>query len=156
MNEFIETKIGEVLAFARIGKDTLTKGKEGFMKILDQEKMDSLDKEFTELEQKVSTFAAEHDVTDKVEESAKETSEKVTSMRDTYIDGNWDESSEVLEWTGFYTGASLVHWRLVNGAAKSLKMADLESLGKEAIDFYSSLFSSDEKFLANIGAKSVE
>jgi hypothetical protein len=26
-------------------------------------------------------------------------------MRDTYLEGKWDEADEVLEWTGFYTGS---------------------------------------------------
>ena len=155
MNEFLETKLGEVLAFARIGTDTLEKGKAGYEKILSEDDIKKLSASFNGLEEKVTSLIAKENVTEQVEEHAKETQDKVTDMRDTYIDGEWDESDEVLEWMGFYSGASLVHWYLVNGAAESLSLSELRDISTEAITVYRSLFSADEKFLHAIGAKGV-
>lgn len=152
MNTFISQKLGEVLAFARIGDDTLKKGREGFLKMLDEKEMEGLNGKFTELGNKVADFASKEGVGDEVEKEAKETEEKVRKMRDMYIDGNWNEESEVLEWMGFYTGAALVHWYLISGAGKSLGLSELESISKEAIEFYNSLFVTDEKTLQGLGA----
>ncbi len=160
MNEFLQKKLGEVLAFARLGSDTLDKGREGFVQIMQPQELDTLKERFNNLEQKVAGFAAQEDVTQKVEESASKTQEKVSSMRDTYIGDSWNESSEVLEWMGFYTGASLVHWYLVQGAAQqgasvTPSLNTLGDIASEAIALYGSLFSADEKFLQGIGAKAM-
>jgi hypothetical protein len=155
MNEFVSKKMGEVLAFARSGRDTLEKGEEAFLKLLDQEEIDEINEAFDELESRVVALAEEQEVIDDVEEGAEETLEKVTAMRDTYLDGSWDEESELLEWMGFYTGASLVHWRLIAGAAGALQFEELEKVSRDAIEFYTGLFVSDEETLQEIGAESV-
>ena len=156
MNTFISDKMGEVMAFAVIGSDTMKKGKKAFRKMLNQADIDTMENIFDGLEEKIFTIAAEQDVVKEVEKQAKETGKKVTKMRDTYIGRNWDEESELLEWMGFYTGASLVHWKLISGAAKELGIKDLEKLSKQAIDFYNALFVSDEKTLREIGAANVK
>ncbi len=144
------------MAFARIGSDTLEKGKESFLKMLDQGGFSNMEKTFKDLEKKVREIAKEQDVEKEVEKESEETEKKVTEMRDTYIDGKWNQESEVLEWMGFYTGASLVHWKLISGAAESMKFEELMTVSRQAIGFYNNLFVSDEQTLKNIGASSVK
>jgi hypothetical protein len=151
MNTFVAGKLGEVLAFARIGSDTLEKGKKGFAKIMDEDRIDGAQLAFDDLEEAIEAYAAAKEVSEKVAASAKEAEKKITDMRDTYIDGKWDEESEVLEWMGFYGGAALVHWHLLAGASEN--DADLKKLSATALTCYSSLFVSDEKMLREIGAR---
>jgi hypothetical protein len=156
MNIFVAGKMGEVLAFARIGADTLRKGRKGFAKMLTKDEVQSMAKFFKTLEKQVLLLAREGDATEEVEEEASEAQAKIIKMRNTYIGRKWDEANELLEWMGFYTGAALVHWYLIAGAAKALHFKDLSKVSREAIDFYTSLFVSDEKKLHRIGAKATK
>jgi hypothetical protein len=155
MNEFILEKLGEVLAFARVGKDTLAKGETALRKVVNDKKIAKMVKELDNIERSVIAFALDKDGLGAVETKAEESSATLTDMRNTYVKNKWDENSEVLEWMGFYTGASLVHWYLLSGAGKKLKQAELKKISTHAIDFYTSLFVTDEKLLAKIGAATV-
>jgi hypothetical protein len=156
MNTFVAKKIGEVLAFARIGKDTSKKGEKGFIEVLGEDCYKDTIKHFGELEKKIVAISEEHDVLGIVEEKAKKTTEKVTAMRDMYVGDRWDDAGELLEWTGFYVGAAIVHWKLVHGSAKTLKFEDLEMLSRQSIDFYSSMLDSVGEMLEKIGAEGVK
>src|SRR4051812_7468898 len=155
MNTFISKKLGEVLAFSRIGKDTVEEGKEGFLKILSESDLEEIGEKCDSLETGILAFAKKKHCVDEVEESAEETDKKVRDMRDEYVGGEWDQADEVLEWMGFYTGAALVHWHLIMGAAESLDQGDLRSLSAGAVDFYMGLFVQDEDILHQIGEKAV-
>lgn len=125
MNKFIAGKMGEVLAFARIGADTLTKGKKGFAKMLKKSEIQFIGRFFKTLEAQVLILAKEEGAVAGVEKEAAKAQKKVTTMRNTYIGRKWDETDELLEWMGFYTGAALVHWYLIAGAAKASRLTDL-------------------------------
>ncbi|HRH26181.1 MAG TPA: hypothetical protein PLF31_01775 [Candidatus Paceibacterota bacterium] len=153
MNTFVAKKIGEVLAFARVGKDTSKKGEKGFVEVLGEECHKDTIKQFGELEKRIVAISEEHGVTSVVEEKAKKTTEKVTAMRDVYVGDKWDDAGELLEWSGFYVGAAIVHWKLVHGAAKALTFEDLERLSKQSIDFYTSMLDSVGKMLEKIGGE---
>ena len=155
MNEFIQRKLGEVVAFARIGSDTMTKGEEGFSKILSEEDIEDLKRTFNDLENRLLSIAESEDVLSEVEADSRETEEKVLSMRDTYISEKWDDESELLEWMGFYNGAALVHLHLIYGAAETLGFEELLFIARDALEFYQSLFVSDERTLQDIGGASV-
>ncbi len=155
MNTFISHKLGEVIAFAEIGTDTLKKGQKGFAKMLDEKEIDDMKKMFSKLEKRLGEIAKEQGVEKEAKKKAAESKEKIIKMRDMYIDGKWDVVSELLEWTGFYAGASLVHWKLIAGAAKTMKFEELETVSRQAINFYDKLFVSDEEKLQKIGAERV-
>jgi hypothetical protein len=155
MNTFISSKLGEVLAFARVGKDTVQTGREGFLKFISDNELEDISEKCESLENSISAFATKNNVTDDVEEAAEEAEEKITDMRDEYIDGEWDAPDEVLEWMGFYTGAALVHWHLIMGAAESMGNEGLRTLAADAVDFYSGLFVQDEDILHSIGERAV-
>jgi hypothetical protein len=156
MNTFISEKLGEVLAFARMGSDTLEKGTKCFLKMMPKKDFERMEMMFKELGMKVAAIAEEGGVMEDVGKEADKTGEKVTKMRDTYLKGVWDDESDLLEWMGFYTGASLVHWRLIQGAAKKMKFDDLAQVARQAVGFYDALFVSDEATLEKIGAAGVK
>jgi hypothetical protein len=152
MNTFLANKLGEVLAFARSGVESLEMGKQGLMTLLSEELIDNAQDELQMLEESVAKVAQEaHDATE-VEESATRTQEKIRDMRDRYLDGSWENPGEVLEWMGFSTGAALVHWYVLAGAARAHNNEDLKTVSDKAIQFYTSLFVLDEALLADIGA----
>lgn len=152
MQEFIEGKLGEVLAFARLGSDTLQKGAAALSEVFDEKMLAEAGEAFDTLAENITNIASEESAGEAVESAAEETLSKVSDMRDTYIDNKWNESSEVLEWMGFYTGAALVHWYLIAGASNALGLEKLLALSQEAIALYSNLFAADERLLADIGA----
>lgn len=157
MNIFIEKKLGEVLAFTRLGADTMKKGRKGLLKIERAGNIKKMDKTFAGFEKEIlrviKKIGSEGSVI-QVEKNSKKTLAKLRKMRDTYIKGRWDEEAEILEWLGFYTGASLVHWRIILGAGKSLSSPQLSSLARKAVKFYEGMFVTDERILEKIGRKS--
>jgi hypothetical protein len=74
-------------------------------------------------------------------------------MRDLYIGDEWDNPTEVLEWSGFFEGAALVHWAVVDGAAKTLDLADLEKLAGEGQDYHHKMLHDIADMLRKIGGK---
>jgi len=113
INEFIAKKLGEVLAFAEVGIETLERGQEGFASVLGKsapEKMLETNKEHSALLKKIAADDKQFgSVT--LAKSIK-TGEKLRKMRDLYVGDEWDNGVELLEWSGFFEGAALVHWQL--------------------------------------------
>ncbi len=126
-----------------------------FLKFLSSSDLDEIVEKCESFESRIEDFATKAHCFDEVEASADETDEKVRDMRDEYIGGEWEEADEVLEWTGFYTGAALVHWHLIQGAAEAMDHMSLRELATDAIDFYNGLFVKDEDILHTIGEKAV-
>lgn len=151
MNTFVSKKLGEVLAFARVGTDTLDKAR-GLTKILEEEGLNSAREGLESLESSIISLPSLGDGDQDMDASSAESERTILDMRDTYIDGEWNEASEVLEWMGFYAGAAIVHWQLLAGAAAAMEDTDLAELCDTALDFYGSLFISDEELLREIGA----
>ncbi len=156
MNPTTAYKLGEVLAFARVGQDSITKAKEALSDVLKDDEIEDIRSTLKDFEQKIEEAIAAEDIADEVHEKSKTAEEKITKMRDTYLDGQWDDQSEVLEWMGFFSGAALVHWYLLSGAAEQMDDAKLTSMTKEAIGFYSNFFTNDEQLLKKLGAQGVE
>lgn len=152
MSPFVLTKIGEVRAFARIGKDICVKAEAGLLGMLDEIEVSDLRDAFNELEADTRDLGLEKEDESEVQRSCDESEKKITVMRDMYIGGKWDAEDEVLEWMGFYTGGAIVHWHLLHGAAEALEHTALRDLCVDALDLYKDLFVTDEEFLQELGA----
>ena len=139
MDEHSAKKLGEVLAFAEIGLDTLGKGKEGFAKIFTGEQLQAILQKNEEHVSAVKASAKNLEVENIVLTKAQATGNKLTTMRDLYIGDSWDDPIELMEWSGFFEGAALVHWSLVHGKAKKLQLNELEALSEEAMTFHEGL-----------------
>ena len=157
INEFIAKKLGEVLAFAEVGIETLERGQEGFASVLGKsapEKMLETNKEHSALLKKIAADDKQFgSVT--LAKSIK-TGEKLRKMRDLYVGDEWDNGVELLEWSGFFEGAALVHWQLVLGAAQGIKNKDLEKLAREASLFHEAFLKTAGDFLHKTGEKRSE
>lgn len=113
MNEFIAKKLGEVLAFAVVGKETFEKGKDAFVSVLGKEVFDEMIVETTKRIAAIEALAMENNAEEIVNTKLAGTGRKLREMRDLYVADQWDNPTELLEWSGFFEGAAVVHWALV-------------------------------------------
>lgn len=133
MNEFVAKKLGEVLAFAHVSKDTFTRGKDSLISLFEEETYNSFVKGNETHEANILTFIQDSDKKDVTMTKAEGTGKKLTTMRDLYVADQWDNPTELMEWSGFFEGAAIVHWKLVLGAAEGLNDENLISLAQDAI-----------------------
>lgn len=151
INEFTAKKIGEALAFTQVGTDTITMGHSALVQALGEEKVqDMLDKNRIHGEEliRIATDAGAIDVT---LAKAKKTEEKIKQMRDLYIGDAWDNATEIMEWSGFFEGATIVHFSVVRGAGEALNNETLITLSNEAISYHYELLDGYESELSLVG-----
>ena len=82
---------------------------------------------------------------------ASKTEEKLRSMRDLYVADQWDNATELMEWSGFFEGAAVVHWALVRGAAEGMNNEGLLTLAEECINWHYELIELAESELGATG-----
>ncbi len=151
INEFVAKKIGEVLAFTRVSSDTIEKGKTALTEVLGEETiMDMLEKNRIHGEElmRIATDGGAIDVT---LAKADKTQEKLKSMRELYVGDQWDNATELLEWSGFFEGAAIVHWALVRGAGEGLDNESLIALANEGVSYHYEMLEKSESELGSVG-----
>lgn len=155
MNEFAAKKLGEVLAFCRVGAETIEQARAGFEEkmALESTAITQAIEDFKSHGGKIEALVEEAGVADITLTKADGTSNKLRSMRDLYIGDEWDNPVEVLEWMGFFEGAALVHWALVDGAAKGLQHEALAKLAADGRDYHEKLLNTVSNLLRQTGEK---
>jgi len=152
MNDFVAKKLGEVLAFTNVGNDTLTRGRAALVVSLGEEKVADMEDKNRIHGEAVIKIATEHKMIDTTLAKAEKTEAKLKSMRDLYVGDQWDNATELLEWSGFFEGAAIVHWALVKGCAQTLNAEDLLLLSEEAINWHYESLEISEGELEQVGA----
>lgn len=137
MNQFSAQKLGEVIAFCRVGDDTLERGQEALEGIFGStvdEMRQAHARHQTELTRIATTYEAEQTALEK----ADRTQQKLEKMRDLYLadDDDWRDPAELMEWSGFFEGAFIVHLRVIEGVADKRSIDDLASVVAEALSFH--------------------
>ena len=135
INERTAKKIGEVLAFAKCGLDTFERGKKALQEI-SKDGYDNYIEDSNKFIKKISDIADEYEVGEMIDRKADKTLEKLKTMRDLYIGDEWDNPVEILEWHGFFFGAGMVHWALVESSARQSDINNLTTLAEEGVAFY--------------------
>jgi hypothetical protein len=135
INETTAKKLGEVLAFNRIGQDTIDKGRSALTAVLGEEKITDMEEKFRIHGEGIIGFATEQAVIDTVLEKTAKTEERLKKMRDLYIGDSWDNATEILEWSGFFEGAAIVHWAFIRGAAEALNDEMLMTFSEEGKNY---------------------
>ncbi len=135
MNEFVAKKLGDVLAFQQVGQDTLEKGRAALEAALGQEKIVDMEEKFRIHGEEILRVATDAGVVDTTLAKAEKTGEKLHAMRDMYVGDQWDNTTELLEWSGFFEGAAVVHWALVRGAAEGMNDETLMTLAEEGKNY---------------------
>ena len=151
MNPKVARKLGEVFAFAQVGVETLEKGRTALYELLGGTEFDRLLIESTGHMEQLQRIAGEMNVTDAVTEKAAATGDKLRRMRDLYVQDKWDDATELLEWGGFFEGAAIVHWSLVQGAAQSMAHRGLEQLSVDALTYHQEFLQNITDALNNVG-----
>lgn len=151
MNEFIAKKLGEVLAFNRVGANTLEQGRAALLAALGQEKVIDMQEKNHMHGEEVMRVATDAGIIDVTLAKAAATETKLKAMRDLYVGDQWDNATELMEWSGFFEGAAIVHWALVRGAAEGLNHDGLLILAEEAITWHYELLELAESELGATG-----
>ena len=151
MNEFAAKKLGEVLAFALVGDETLEKGRSVLSPVLGENELtDILDKNRIHADE-LKKLAGELGVSEIVNAKFEKTGAKLREMRELYIGGEWENPTEILEWSGFFEGAAFVHWGLVKGVAETLNHELLMTLAEECMNFHHDLLDTISSELQSVG-----
>lgn len=151
INEFVAKKIGEVLAFTQVAADTIEKGREALIEALGSERVeDMLEKNRIHGEEliRIATDGGTIDIT---LAKAKKTEDKLMQMRDLYVGDQWDNATELMEWSGFFEGAAVVHWALVRGAAEDMNEEGFLILAQEGVNYHYELLELAESELGSVG-----
>jgi hypothetical protein len=151
MNEFTAKKIGEVLAFATVGNETIAKAMTVFNNTFSEPEIHEFNAKNNEHKEKLTVYATEKSVSDIVVPKSEKTAQKLIAMRDAYVGDEWENPAEVFEWWGFFGGAALAHWNLVKGVAETLDDDNLVSLSLDAIAFHEALYNATSGSLSEIG-----
>lgn len=151
MNEFTAKKLGEVVAFAKMGNDTIEKSKKIFGEFLSDLDMSSALANADKQVDEILAFATEHNILDAVKSEADKTSKKIESMRDLYIGDEWGNSSVVFGWWGFFGGAAIAHWNLVKGIGEAIENDVFVQIAYNAIAYHENLYDTAVSLLAEIG-----
>jgi hypothetical protein len=72
-------------------------------------------------------------------------------MRDLYVGDQWQNPTELLEWSGFFEGAAIVHASLLSGLAAEEGHEELKSFAKEFLSFHKQIFEDVDDHLFTIG-----
>jgi hypothetical protein len=131
MNEFTAKKLGEVLAFASIGIETSVFGGEG---------VDGYVSSLSTIKDSIHAIADRAGVLELVMMKLEKTGEKLRKMRDMYVGDEWDNPTELLEWSGFFEGAAVVHASLLQGAAEEMGHSELQAIATQSLNHHKSIF----------------
>lgn len=148
MNEFVAKKLGEVLAFCQVGAETLEKGKAAFEEALPDQEIDELISSLNDQAKEIESLTGDKEVT---MTKAEGTGKKLRAMRDLYVGDEWHNPAELMEWSGFFEGAALVHWDLVVGAADALDTQELKDLAINGRTLHDELLQLASQSLRTIG-----
>lgn len=151
MNDFAARKFGEVLAFAETFNDTVQRANEAISKERSEDEIQQLIDTSTDHANRIKAIVLAAGVSDSTLKKAEATNAKLRTMRDTYIGDSWDELTEIYEWLGFYTGAAIVHWALIEGVGEGLNDDETTGLVKDAREFYQQLMNDSIKHLQEVG-----
>lgn len=151
MNEFVAKKLGEVLAFAEVGNETIERGRSALGPVLgENEVLDIVEKNKVHTDE-LWKLVDENNVRDIVAKKVEGTGKKLREMRELYVGDQWDNATELLEWSGFFEGAAFVHWGLVKGAAEALNHEVLMSLADESMNFHHDFLDTISAELQTVG-----
>ncbi|MEK9157607.1 MAG: hypothetical protein AAB638_00260 [Patescibacteria group bacterium] len=152
MNEFTSKKLGEVLAFAIVGKEIFEKGKEALVQVFES---DGVVKIIEEIEKHIATLtglATTLNISEIAIPKSEKTSAKLREMLELYVSDQWHNPIELLEWLGFFEGAAIVHWKLVEGASKAINDAALIELSRIGLEFHQNLLDDVSTKIQAVGA----
>lgn len=153
MNEFVTRKLGEVLAFTEVSKDTFELGRPAIESLLGPERVVEIMEENARHAEEIKRLTADTEVIEPVAVSSINMAARLREIRELYVAGEWDKPVKLLEWFGFFEGAASVHWALVKGAAQTLDKESLTQLAEVGEKFHRGVLDRACELLQRSGAK---
>lgn len=144
MNEFSAKKLGEVLAFSRAGVEIFTRA-ESALKPLFAEYYDEVITELNSQKSALEDFISDQDTKEVTQKKAEGTKAKLIGMAETYIGNAWDDPAECMEWLGFFEGAAIVHWKIVEGIGTKVEHAEIRVLAEKGLIAHRTLLTTVEE-----------
>lgn len=153
MNEFTAKKLGEVLAFAKVGEAIFERGRAALNTVFTEHGVNQILHGISEQAVAIENLATDLGTTAITIPKSKKTGEKLEKMMELYVGEEWDNPAELLEWLGFFEGAALIHWKLVEGAAEALNHVDLKELVKIGINAHTELLKQVAEHIKTLGGR---
>lgn len=153
LNEFTAKKLGEVLSFAIVGKEIFEKGKDALGLVLTPEGVQGVWDSASGHVQAITELAMTEGSSEITLPKSEKTAAKLRQMLDLYVGDQWDNSAELLEWLGFFEGAALVHWKLVEGTGQALDDDKLKDISRMGVEFHHNLLTQVSEAIRNLGGK---
>lgn len=150
MNEFVGKKLGEVMAFSQLGIELFERGEEALKTVI--EDYDRVVSDFGKQSEEIQQLAETHGVDEITMAKAEATGSKLRGMMETYIGDEWDNTAELLEWMGFFEGAALVHWKLVEGASTTLESDEMQELAQFGANLHQDLLGRAQEAIMIVGS----
>ena len=151
MNDFTTKKLGEVLAFAVLGNETIERSEAVFREALGTE-LTSHIIEMNDMHAKnIRHLAETNGVSELLENKAVRTKDKLAKMRDLYLGEKWNDTGELFEWFSFFEGASYGHWMVIKGLAETSEDTAMAELAEDGTSFHFELLSHVANELQQIG-----
>lgn len=151
MNEFAAKKLGEVLAFSVVGIETFEKGRKAFESAFGESKVDEIIGKLSKHREIIMHMCEECNAKGTLLPKLDSTGNKLRSMRDMYVGEEWNNPTELMEWSGFFEGAAIVHWSLVDGIGEVHENPDLLELCEDAIYAHKEILEKAEEYLREVG-----
>jgi hypothetical protein len=130
MNDFLFKKMGEVVAFEQVGRETVEQSEKLLRDSLISGAIDGVLAASKQREERLTVMAQNLGGGEITSQKAEKTGVKLRKLRETYLTDP-DDFADVLEWLGFHEGGALTHWILIEGEALR---SDNEELKSVAID----------------------
>ncbi|MBX4189932.1 hypothetical protein KW791_01370 [Candidatus Parcubacteria bacterium] len=153
MNEFTAKKLGEVLAFANVGKEIFEKGRMALEEVFTRDGVNNTLHQISKHGVEIENLAKELGTSEITMPKSQKTGDKLRKMMELYVGEEWDNPAELLEWLGFFEGAAIVHWKLVEGAAQALDHTELKALTETGVSFHQELLNKVSQLIKDLGGK---
>lgn len=153
LNEFTAKKLGEVLAFSVVQKEIFAKGSDALSQVLGTDRVSQVTQSAEGHVRTIIDLATTEGVETTTLPKSEKTGDKLRQMLDLYVGDQWDNPAELLEWLGFFEGAALIHWKLVEGTGVSLNDPRLQGLSKIGVDFHQGLLTEVANGIKELGGK---
>lgn len=140
MKESTAQKLGIILAYTNQAIDTIQKSRKSFEEFMSVESIDETISKSESLILSITKLIEAGSLLSVSEPIQKETADRLSTMRDSYLGNSFENKEKVFEWWSFFGGASLAQWNMVKGLAESVETDSFAGLAYDGLAIHESLF----------------
>ncbi|MBP6911756.1 MAG: hypothetical protein KBB88_00965 [Candidatus Pacebacteria bacterium] len=152
MNTYIIKKLGEALAFATVGNETIETNEEIFIQTMGAELVAHI-VEMNDIHIKnITHYVNEQKGQNILIESQEKVSKKLSAMRDLSLGAHKNTAEQLFEWLSFLEGAAFGCWTLIKGTVADSSDEALRELAEDGASFHFELLEHIARELGQTGA----